>query len=117
VTYELDDGTLKRGRFAVLDRAPTTTPVIVDTKVMAQDFRLRYMDSANRWLEAWPSEQATDVAALPRAVQWRLRTREHGEIEGTVELVSAWPQRASGAQPGGDVTPPPAIRPVPGATR
>src|SRR6185312_2103921 len=28
VTYELDAGTLKRGRFAVLDRAPDTQPVM-----------------------------------------------------------------------------------------
>jgi len=116
VIYELDAGTLKRGRFAVLDRAPTSTPVFADTKVETQDFRLRYMDAANHWLEAWPPEQTADAALLPRAVQWRLRTREHGQIEGTVELVSAWPQRAAGAQPGGDV-PPPATGPLPGATR
>ena len=89
VTYGLDAGTLKRGHFAVLDRAPTTTPVFVDSKVKAQAFRLRYLDADNRWLDAWPPPQTTDPTLLPRAVQWRLRTQDPGEIGGTVELVSA----------------------------
>lgn len=121
VFYELDAGTLKRGRYAVLDRAPSTAPTIADLKIRVEDFRLRYLNpSDNRWLEAWPPLQPKDgIASLPRAVQWRLRTREHGEIEGTVELVSPWPSVA----PGGD-TPrrgsqrtPPVIRPQPGATQ
>jgi len=115
VLYELDAGSLKRGRFAVLDRAPTTAPTIVDLKVKTEDFRLRYLDSNNRWLEAWPPPQTTDVTLLPRAVQWRLRTSGDGEIEGTVELVSAWPQTAAGAaQAGSSPTIP--IRPLPGVT-
>ena len=117
VTYELDAGTLKRGRFAVLDRAPDTQPVITDLKVKAQEFRLRYMDASNRWLDAWPPAQTTKDVTLPSAVQWRLRTREYGEIEGTVELVSAWQERAPGAaSAAGDALPIP-VRPLPGAAQ
>lgn len=115
VLYELDAGSLKRGRFLVLDRAPTTAPSVTDLKVKAEDFRLRYLDSSNRWLDAWPPPQTTDITALPRAVQWRLRTPSDGEIAGTVELVSAWPQAAAGAAQL-DIRPIP-IRPVPGATQ
>ena len=111
VLYELDAGSLKRGRFAVLDRAPTTAPTVVDLKVKTEDFRLRYLDSANRWLDAWPPPQTTDITLLPRAVQWRLRTPNDGEIEGTVELVSAWPAAAADAAAAG-VQPVP-IPPVP----
>jgi general secretion pathway protein J len=115
VLYELDAGSLKRGRFAVLDRAPTTAPIVADLKVRAEDFRLRYMDSSNRWLDAWPPPQTTDVTLLPRAVQWRLRTHDDGEIEGTVELVSAWPAAAAGASAVSVGAPPGiSIRPVPG---
>jgi general secretion pathway protein J len=97
VLYELDSGTLKRGRYAVLDRAPTTTPALVDLKIKAEGFRLRYMDADNRWLDAWPPPQdKPDFSLLPRAVEWRVHTRSDGEIEGTVELVSAWPTRAAG---------------------
>lgn len=118
VLYELESGMLKRGRYAVLDRAPTTTPAVADLKIKAEDFRLRYMDADNRWLDAWPPPQEKpDVTLLPRAVEWRLRTRSEGEIEGTVELVSAWPERAAGAQTGNNITPGTGIRPLPGATR
>jgi len=98
VLYELDSGTLKRGRYAVLDRAPATAPALTDLNIKADDFRLRYMDAENRWLDAWPPPQnKSDDALLPRAVEWRLRTRSDGEIEGTVELVSAWPKSAAGS--------------------
>ena len=116
VLYESDAGALKRGRYAVLDRAPTTAPLIVDLKIKAEDFRLRYLDANNRWLEAWPPQQTTDPTLLPRAVQWRLRTRGDGELEGTVELVSAWPPLAAGANPGG-AGPPSIVLPTPGASR
>lgn len=114
VLYELDSGMLKRGRYAVLDRAPTTTPTLGELQIKAEDFRLRYLDADNHWLDAWPPPQATDVALLPRAVQWRLRTRTDDEIQGTVELVSAWPALASTTLSGGSVAPPPV---APGATR
>jgi len=97
VLYELDAGALKRGRYVVLDRAPESTPQIADLKVTADEFRLRYLDSSNHWLDAWPPPQTTDVASLPRAVQWLLRTRSDGDIEGTIELVSAWPKAAASA--------------------
>ena len=120
VFYELDAGTLKRGRYAVLDRAPNTAPTVADLKVKIEDLRLRYLDpSDNRWLDAWPPLQAKeDVTRLPRAVQWRLRTHDNGEIEGTVELVSAWPlTAASPADSGIRGALPPTIQPLPGATR
>jgi general secretion pathway protein J len=105
VFYELDAGLLRRGRFAVLDRAPTSAPTVADLKIRADDFRLHYLDANNRWLDAWPPPQTTDTALLPRAVRWQLRTRNDGEIEGIVELVSAWPQNAAGAASGATAAP------------
>ena len=113
VFYELDAGLLKRGRYAVLDRAPTTAPTLADLKIKTEDFRLRYLDADKHWLDAWPPPQTTDITLMPRAVQWRLRTRSDGEIGGTVELVSQWPRSAAGMQSGGATLPPVA----PGATR
>ena len=54
VLYELDAGTLKRGRYDVLDRAPTTAPSLADSKVKVEEFRLRYLSDDNRWFDAWP---------------------------------------------------------------
>ena len=113
VFYELDAGMLKRGRYAVLDRAPTTAPTLADLKIKIGDFRLHYLDADNHWLDAWPPPQSSDPTLLPRAVQWRLRTQDDGEIGGTVELVAPWPALAPTTQFGGGVAPPVA----PGAPR
>jgi len=116
VLYELDVQALKRGSYAVLDRAPTTVPQMTPLRSGVTDFRLRYLDAENRWLEAWPPPQTTDSTLLPRAVEWHLLTSDYGDITRIVELVSAWPKAAAGApRPGG--TRPPAITPPPGAVK
>lgn len=118
VFYELDGGKFERGRYAVLDRAANSTPQVDDLGVKTKDFRLRYLDPSGQWLEVWPPPQASDPAVLPRAVQWRLRTRRYGEIDGTVELVSAWPGKAAGSLTSGSNntigTPLPPLPPPPG---
>ncbi|MDR3389162.1 MAG: type II secretion system minor pseudopilin GspJ [Rudaea sp.] len=95
VLYELDAQTLKRGNYPVLDRAPGTVPQIASLRGDVTDFRLRYLDAQNRWFDAWPPPQTTDLTLLPRAVEWHLQTRDYGEIVRVIELVSAWPARAA----------------------
>jgi general secretion pathway protein J len=80
VLYELDAQALKRGNYAVLDRAPGSVPTITSLRADVTDFRLRYLDSQNRWLDAWPPPQTTDLTLLPRAVEWHLQTHDYGEI-------------------------------------
>ncbi|MBS0570729.1 MAG: type II secretion system minor pseudopilin GspJ [Proteobacteria bacterium] len=121
VFYELDGGKFERGRYAVLDRAANSVPQIDDLKVPARDFRLRYLDGASgQWLDAWPPPQSA-VAVLPRAVQWRLRTEHDGELGGTVELASRWPDKAAGLvvplPPAPVGTPLPPLPPPPGGAR
>jgi general secretion pathway protein J len=93
VLYEFDAQTLKRGRFAVLDRANDTQPQILDTRVAADALRFRFLSSAGQWSEVWPPPAQKDDPAfqLPRAVQWNLQTKNYGEIENVIELVSPWP--------------------------
>jgi general secretion pathway protein J len=121
VLYELDANTFKRGRYPVLDRAPGTAPQIADLLPGVSDFRVRYLDAnSGRWFDAWPPPQTTDLTVLPRAVEWHLQTRDYGEIVRIVELVSAWPASAAGAQSGGNDTPgtsPPVIAPPPGGSK
>jgi general secretion pathway protein J len=122
VLYELDDHALKRGRFVVLDRAPNTAPEIGAVISGIDDFRLRYLDSSNRWSDTWPPQGTTDPNATPRAVEWHLITRDYGEIVRVIELVSAWPRPALPTAPptGGAQTPlqqspvPPQLPPPPG---
>lgn len=121
VFFELDGSKFERGRYAVLDRTPNSTPVIADMKVAADDFRLRYLDAAsNRWLDVWPPPQSEQPQTLPRAVQWTLRTKQYGDLAGTTVLVSAWPDNAAGAvlAPATESgTTLPALPPAPGGSR
>lgn len=100
VLYEFDDDALKRGTFPVLDRAPATAPKLATLRRNVETFRLRYLDASNRWGDTWPPLQETAAGApdlltqLPRAVEFRLGTRDYGEVAGIVELVSAWPAQA-----------------------
>jgi len=99
VTYVLDDGTLRRGNYPVLDRAPGTAAQVTVLRDQVDAFRLRYLDEANHWSDTWPPREAADTPALPRAVEFRIETKEYGEITRVVELVSSWPARAVEALP------------------
>ena len=120
VLYELDAKVFKRGNYPVLDRAPGTVPQLTALRSDISDFRLRYLDAQNRWFDAWPPPQTTDMTLLPHAVEWHLQTSDYGEIVRVVELVSAWPAQApdqtSGV--GGPVgTAPPAAVPPAGTSK
>jgi general secretion pathway protein J len=91
VLYELDDHALRRGRWLVLDRAPNSAPQLDVLRNEVDDFRLRYLDRGNRWSDTWPPIDATDPNSPPQAVEWRLVSRDYGEIVRVIELVSAWP--------------------------
>lgn len=105
VLYEFDDAAIKRGTYPVLDRAPGTAPRLMTLRGNIDTFRLRYLDSGNRWSYNWPplngaTADATELLAqLPRAVEFRIGTSDYGEVTGVVELVSTWPARALGAAP------------------
>jgi general secretion pathway protein J len=100
VLYEFDDDALKRGVYPVLDRAPATAPTLATLRGNVETFRLRYLDASNRWGDTWPPPREADAGApdlltqLPRAVEFRIGTRDYGEVAGVVELVSSWPSQA-----------------------
>jgi general secretion pathway protein J len=99
VLYEFDDAALKRGTYPVLDRAPATAPKVATLRGNVDTFRLRYLDANNRWGDTWPPPgEATGapdpLTQLPRAVEFRIGTRDYGEISGVVDLVSSWPSQA-----------------------
>jgi general secretion pathway protein J len=99
VTYVLDDATLRRGNYPVLDRAPGTAAQVTVLRDQVDALRLRYMDETNRWSDSWPPRESADTAAslssLPHAVEFRIETRDYGEITRIIELVSSWPVEAA----------------------
>jgi len=94
------DAELKRGTYAVLDRAPATTPKLATLRGSVDTFRLRYLDASNRWSDTWPPLRDAVAGSpdlltqFPRAVEFRIGTRDYGEVAGVVELVASWPSQA-----------------------
>jgi general secretion pathway protein J len=95
VGYALDSNVLLRSDFAVLDRAPSTAPQTTKLRTGVDVFRLRYLDAASRWSDSWPPREADNAPPpLPRAVEFRIETKEYGEITRVIELSSPWPAQA-----------------------
>lgn len=86
VLYQLDTKKLQRGRFAVLDRAAGSAPVMSDLRAGVNGFRLRYLDGTNHWLEVWPGR--ANPESLPRAVEFRLDIEGLGEVRRVVEIAA-----------------------------
>ena len=95
VIYQLDGKKFQRGRFAVLDRAADSAPVMSLLRDGVKTFRLRYLDTKGRWLETWPMRDETQIDALPRAVEFRLDIDGLGEVRRVVELPAQVPTGAA----------------------
>ena len=93
---ERDARTLQRGRYAVLDRAPDSTPAVSVLLGNVDALRLRYLGGDGVWRNAWPPSEMPDgappgvgiVDLLPRAVEFRIDTADTGELRRVVELPS-----------------------------
>jgi general secretion pathway protein J len=108
VVYSSERGTLRRGRYAVLDRAPDSTPSVRDVLERAGDLQVRDLGDDNAWHETWPPRGLPDPvvpidlsARLPRAVEFRFAPADLGEIRRVVELPSTPPARAANPSGGG----------------
>lgn len=100
VAYSLDAGTLRRGRYAVLDRAPGSAPATTTLLERAGELRLRYLGCEGSWRDTWPPSAPVACSAavarerLPLAVEFRLVLPDLGEIRRLVELPSSPPPMA-----------------------
>lgn len=88
VVYEQDGTTLKRGRYAVLDRAAGSVAEFTDVRDRLRRLQLRYLDRQGNWLDAWPRRD-DKPEALPRAIEFRLDIDGVGEISRLIELPSS----------------------------
>lgn len=105
VMFSLDAGSLREGRYAVLDRVPGTRPDWRELLPGAGSLRLRYLGCDRVWRESWPPGEVlscqADVAAsaqLPRAVEVRIAPAELGEIRRVIELAEPAPCRVDGSR-------------------
>ncbi len=116
VVYAVDANALRRGRYAVLDRAPDSAPEVSALLGDVDALRIRYLGADGIWRNVWPPSEASSgvaavdvIAQLPRAIEFRISTRDTGEVRRIVELPSAIPSVAppgSGNKPAGRGTRP-----------
>ncbi len=102
VVYALDSGKVRRGRYAVLDRAPNSAPATRTLVDRVGEFNLRYFDrNSGSWSDVWPTQGLGGNGAddLPRAVEFRIVFADLGEIRRVVELPSSLPVSANVLSP------------------
>lgn len=103
VLYGLDNASLRRGRYAVLDRAAGSVVEWRDLLDQVAEFRLRYLGPDGGWSDQWPPRDSLPEQ-LPRAIELRVRLDDLGELRRVVALPSTIPPEGVGAN--GSIEPP-----------
>src|ERR1700683_2427576 len=95
VDYLLDDGTLKREYWNVLDPTLASTTVKRDLLTHVKSFSIRYMDVNRVWQQQWPPPtvagviaQETSLRLRPIAVEITLDTEDWGTIVRVFEIAA-----------------------------
>ena len=109
VLYALDNQSLRRGRYAVLDRAAGSVPEWRDLLDQVAEFRLRYLGMDGNWREQWPPRDAA-LEELPQAIELRMRLDDFGELRRVLTFPSTFPAKGVGASGSIDM---PALPPGP----
>lgn len=118
VLYSVDNASLRRGRYAVLDRAAGSVAEWRDLLDQVADFRLRYLDLDGVWHDQWPLRDSLPEE-LPRAIELRMRLDDFGELRRVVALPSTIPRNGVGATgvadtPAAPTEPLPVVGPIGG---
>lgn len=104
VLWALQDQTLNRANFGVLDRAINTKPQIVPMLGGVTGFSLSYFDGT-QWRKQWPRPDAPPdlPKLLPVAVALELKTAEYGLLRRVIACVEpSVPDSAGLGAPRGD---------------
>ncbi len=96
VVYAIDNGKLRRARYAVLDRAPNS---VLATRILVESvgqWHVRYLDrSTGAWRDTWPPAPLGEhLQTLPRAVEFNITFADLGEVRRVLELPSTLPPSA-----------------------
>ncbi len=85
IRWGVDDRTLKRWRFAALDRNPGERPQEDSALQEVSQLRVEALRTDGRWVNRWPEPGQADDA-WPRALRLRFSVEGIGEIERLLEL-------------------------------
>lgn len=89
VAYRIEDGTLLRYHWRVLDRTYTNEPVVTELLTDVDSLYFRFFDPSGESAEVWPPQALQGGAGLrarPRAVEIVLSLPDQGEITRLLEV-------------------------------
>src|SRR6516165_9299425 len=95
VAYFLENGTLRREHWSVLDPTLASTTTRRDLLTHVKAFTIRYMDVNHQWQEQWPPatntvlvgpSQEQSLRQRPLAVEITLDTEDWGKVVRIVEI-------------------------------
>jgi general secretion pathway protein J len=79
IGYQLDNNTLYRIIWPVLDRAPDTQPKRLAILNKVESFHVKQLDENNTWQDEWPPLNTTKIA-LPKLIEIIIKIEKEGEI-------------------------------------
>lgn len=97
VAYYLDNGTLRREHWNVLDPTLASTTARRDLLTHVKSFAIRYLDVNHQWQEQWPPATSTVLIGTslemtlrerPLAVEITLDTEDWGKIVRIIEIAA-----------------------------
>ena len=97
VAYGIEEESLLRFSWTVLDRAQESSPYKVNLLDGVREMRLRYLDEAHEWHEQWPPSGLGpgDSVPTPLALEVSLELEDMGDIRRLFPLPQPLPPAAS----------------------
>lgn len=90
VSYVLDNGTLRRLHWLVLDGTQSEEPIQRDLLDRVRAVSLRYMNIAKQWQDEWPPNEPGDpeasLRARPLAIEVTIELEDWGRIVRIIEV-------------------------------
>lgn len=79
IGYQLEENTLYRLIWPVLDRAPDTVPKKLAILKEVKSFEVKQLDSNNKWQFNWPID-SKDTIVLPKMIEMTLTLKDGGKV-------------------------------------
>ncbi len=75
IGYQLDDGTLYRLIWPVIDRAPDTVPKRLAVLTDVEEFSIKSLNTKNIWILNWPEIGTSSKISLPRLIEINIKLK------------------------------------------
>jgi len=80
IAYNVEEGSLLRQTWSVLDRAQDSEPVKRLMLDNVSEIEVRFLAVDNKWQNSWPPASDTKIVQLPRAIEVAVITEDWGKL-------------------------------------